>query len=252
MTDEKRQLRAAMRELVAGKIGAMSARARASAARRATDLALRSPPFARAKLVLAFRALADELDADLLALELAKRGVRLAFPLVVDLPSDATQGTSIPHEPMRALRLLAMDAADPLNAECWQRDRYGILAPNPESHFVHRVFPRDLDAVIVPGRAFDLRGARLGRGKGFYDALLARLRPDARSATIGFVFESQIVERVPEASHDRRVAWIATEKRLRRATDPEAPARTAARELTDADERPEAGCSEQSDEHPNL
>jgi 5-formyltetrahydrofolate cyclo-ligase len=252
MTDAKRQLRAAMRELVAGKIGAMSARARASAARRATDLALRSPPLARAKLVLAFRALADELDADLLALELAKRGVRLAFPLVVDLPADATQGTSIPHDPMRALRLLAMDTADPLNAECWRRDRYGILSPNPESHFVHRVFSRDLDAVIVPGRAFDLRGARLGRGKGFYDALLARLRPDARSATIGFVFESQIVERVPEASHDRRVAWIATEKRLRRATDPEAPARTAARELTDADERPEAGCSEQSDEHPNL
>jgi 5-formyltetrahydrofolate cyclo-ligase len=236
MTDEKRQLRAAMRQLMVDKIGVMNARTRASAARRAADLALRSPPFARAKLVLAFRALVDELDADLLALELAKRGVRLAFPLVVDLPADATKGASIPPDPMRALRLLAIDAADPLNAEHWIRDRYGILAPNPESHVVRRVSPRDLDAVIVPGRAFDLRGARLGRGKGFYDALLARLRPDARAATIGFAFESQIVACVPEDSHDRRVAWIATEKQLRRATDPNAPARPAARESTDVDE----------------
>ncbi|MFM1867693.1 MAG: hypothetical protein RL591_1101 [Planctomycetota bacterium] len=236
MNDEKRQLRAAMRELVTDKIGAMSARMRASAARRATDLALRSPPFARAKLVLAFRALTDELDADLLALELAKRGARLAFPLVVDVPADTAQGASLPPDPMRSLRLLAIDAADPLQAECWQRDRYGILAPNPESHLVHRVFPRDLDAVIVPGRAFDARGARLGRGKGFYDALLARLRPDARAATLGFAFESQFVARVPEEPHDRRVAWIATEKRLRRATDPDAPARRAPQESTDADE----------------
>ncbi|MFM1868103.1 MAG: hypothetical protein RL591_1511, partial [Planctomycetota bacterium] len=49
-------------------------------------------------------------------------------------------------------------------------------------------------------------------------------------------FESQFVARVPEEPHDRRVAWIATEKRLRRATDPDAPARRAPRESTDADE----------------
>ncbi len=221
MNDEKRRVRAEIRTGIEETVGAMSAPARRAAARRAADIAFRSPPFARAKLVLAFRALPDELDADLLIRELAHRGMRLAFPLVVDLPAHTEKNPPRAHDPMRALRLLAIDAADPLTAEFWKFDRYGIRAPDPESRAVHRVFPRDLDAVIVPGRAFDARGARLGRGKGFYDALLARLRPDARAATIGFAFEAQLLERVPEDAHDRRVAWIATEKRLRRAVDPE-------------------------------
>lgn len=228
MNDEKRHLRAEIRAHIGERVGAMSAHARRAAARRATNIAFRAPAFARAKLVLAFRALPDELDADLLISELAHRGVRLAFPLVVDRPAHSDKSAAPAHDPMHALRLLAIDAADPLAAEFWKLDRYGIRAPDPESRAVQRVFPRDLDAVIVPGRAFDARGARLGRGKGFYDALLARLRPDARAATIGFAFEAQVLERVPEDPHDRRVAWIATEKRLRRAVDPERVPRTSA------------------------
>ena len=77
--------------------------------------------------------------------------------------------------------------------------------------------PREIDAVIVPGRAFDRRGARLGRGKGFYDALLGRLRPDARRATIGVCLREQLVDCVPEAAHDRKVSFIAAERRLLRA-----------------------------------
>lgn len=246
----KSALRARMREA----IGTIGAAARVSRARRAADLALRSPPFARAQLVLAYRALPDEIDADPLVRELLARGVRIAFPLVVDAggvgagaAKDAREkvgreeiGREEPAHanPLRSLRLLAIEprggpsgepGADDILAvrapdALWRTDRFGIRAPNPDSARVRRVHPRDIDAVIVPGRAFDARGARLGRGKGFYDALLARLRPDARAATIGLAFEAQVVERVPEDAHDARVAWVATDRRLRRAVDPERPA----------------------------
>jgi len=184
----------------------------------------------------------DEVDVDPLVRALCARGVRIAFPIVLpeainaakrSAEIDASDDGRTSPDPLRALRLLAIDARDPLSAdpsdaEIWRTDRYGIRAPNLDSPLVRRVAPHEIDAVIVPGRAFDARGARLGRGKGFYDALLARLRPDARAATIGLAFEAQVVDRVPENERDARVAWIATERRLRRAVDPERPPRVRA------------------------
>jgi len=247
IASEKSALRARMRDTV----GMITRGTRALAARRATDIALRSPPFARVQLVLAYRAMHDEIDVDPLIRALCARGVRVAFPLVlpeaIDAPKlsasvEASDDGRTSPDPLRALRLLAIDARDPLSADpsdadLWRTDRYGIRAPNLESPRVRRVLPREIDAVIVPGRAFDARGARLGRGKGFYDALLARLRPDARAATVGLAFEAQCVDRVPEDRHDARVVWIVTERRLRRAVDPERPprVRVIADEISETD-----------------
>jgi 5-formyltetrahydrofolate cyclo-ligase len=65
------------------------------------------------------------------------------------------------------------------------------------------------DLVIVPGLAFDPTGARLGRGKGFYDRWLGA-NPAAK--TLGVCFRCQIVESVPAESHDARVDAILTEE----------------------------------------
>jgi 5-formyltetrahydrofolate cyclo-ligase len=57
-----------------------------------------------------------------------------------------------------------------------------------------------IDAFFCPGLAFDPRGGRLGRGRGFYDRMLAKARPDALK--IGVCFPWQIVaDTFPEA-HD--------------------------------------------------
>jgi len=70
--------------------------------------------------------------------------------------------------------------------------------------------PAELDLVIVPGVAFDRRGARVGYGGGFYDRLLPSLRPGVRA--IAVAFELQVVEEVPVGGMDRRVDAIVTER----------------------------------------
>lgn len=55
-----------------------------------------------------------------------------------------------------------------------------------------------IDLVVVPGMAFDAHGNRLGRGKGYYDRLL----PKVRAHKIGLCFDFQYVERIPHDIHD--------------------------------------------------
>jgi len=63
-----------------------------------------------------------------------------------------------------------------------------------------------LDLVLVPGVAFDLHGRRLGRGKGFYDRLLA----DMRGVKCGVAFDEQIVGNVPVGPLDIQLDCILT------------------------------------------
>lgn len=196
---ESDDLKQALRGVIRGRIRAIRPFAREQRARRLAATVLRAPPLAGARLVLAYRAMGDEISVDEIVRTLAARGVRVAFPRVGDDGS---------------LRLIEISAPDPLAADHWTTDRYGISAPNPEGAAARRVFAREVDAVIVPGRAFDARGARLGRGKGYYDKLLGRLRPDGRRATIGVCFREQLVDSVAEGPQDRRVAFVAAEGRL--------------------------------------
>jgi len=63
-----------------------------------------------------------------------------------------------------------------------------------------------LDLILVPGVAFDLHGRRLGRGKGFYDQLLAAVR----GKTCGVAFDEQMVNEVPVEPHDVLLNCILT------------------------------------------
>lgn len=64
----------------------------------------------------------------------------------------------------------------------------------------------DLDLVIVPGVAFDKKGNRLGRGKGYYDRFLARL--PQRTASLGLAFDFQILPSLPAQRHDIAVSKV--------------------------------------------
>ena len=72
----------------------------------------------------------------------------------------------------------------------------------------------DIDLVIVPALAYDVRGNRLGRGGGFYDRFLARL--EMRTVLCGLAFWQQIVEELPIHSGDHPVDILVTDEKVLR------------------------------------
>lgn len=81
-------------------------------------------------------------------------------------------------------------------ADCMQKgEQFGIGEPTGKEY----TDLRSIDAIIVPGVAFDKAGHRMGRGRGFYDRLLKNT-PNAYK--IGVCFDFQMVESVPVEPHD--------------------------------------------------
>ena len=74
-------------------------------------------------------------------------------------------------------------------------EQFGIGEPTGEEY----TDLESVDAIIVPGVAFDKEGHRMGRGRGFYDRLL-KSTPNAYK--IGVCFDFQMVESVPVEPHD--------------------------------------------------
>ena len=101
---------------------------------------------------------------------------------------------------------------------------YKILEPRPDLRLLphKRLTPDQMDLVMVPGTAFDARGGRMGQGKGYYDRLLSRARPDA--PLIGVAFECQVVAEVPVGPHDVFMDWVVTEANEYRGQRGERPA----------------------------
>ncbi|HEY3787913.1 MAG TPA: 5-formyltetrahydrofolate cyclo-ligase [Urbifossiella sp.] len=90
---------------------------------------------------------------------------------------------------------------------------YKILEPKEELRQLpaKRIQPEELDLVMVPGTAFDPNGGRMGQGKGYYDRLLGRARPDAPLAALAF--DCQIFDEIPVAGHDVAMDVVLTETR---------------------------------------
>jgi 5-formyltetrahydrofolate cyclo-ligase len=88
---------------------------------------------------------------------------------------------------------------------------YKILEPKPELRTLPNkiVRPEELDLVLVPGTAFDPQGGRMGQGKGYYDRLLSRVRPDC--PLVALAFDCQIFPSIPVASHDVFMDVVQTE-----------------------------------------
>ncbi|HEY5834239.1 5-formyltetrahydrofolate cyclo-ligase [Streptomyces sp.] len=185
----------------------------------------------RAHLLKARRGLtADERQAASVAL-----GQR-----VRDLPELATAGTvaaylSMGTEPgtrqlIGALRnagtrvllpvLLAdndLDWAEYRGPGTLERTPRGLLEPTGERLGPHSI--TEAHVLLLPGLAVDAHGARLGRGGGSYDRVLARLRRmGAPPPFILLLYAHEVVESVPREPHDHLVDAAITPAAMHRFT----------------------------------
>jgi 5-formyltetrahydrofolate cyclo-ligase len=78
---------------------------------------------------------------------------------------------------------------------------FGVMEPDPTK--CPAFDPRDAEIIFIPGLAFTGEGLRLGRGRGFYDRLLAALPADI--LRVGVCFAEQLMAELPSEPHDEEV-----------------------------------------------
>jgi len=144
---------------------------------------LKQKEFRKAKKVMFYIAMKGEVETREM-IEIAKRlGKIIAVPVCV--------------KNRASLRPAILDSHAHL-----KKGPYGVEEP-VISRFIK---PEDLDLVITPGVAFDKKGNRLGRGKGYYDRFLSKLPKDTPS--IGLAYRLQILPKVPTTFHDVSVKKV--------------------------------------------
>ena len=127
----------------------------------------------------------SEVDTALVDASARARGLRVAYPRVVD-----------------GDRRLELREATP---EALVPSRFGLREPVGGEV----VAIAEIAAFVVPGLAFDRAGWRIGWGRGHYDATLAAATPSA--LRIGLAFECQLIDEVPHDPHDARLHYVVTE-----------------------------------------
>ncbi len=188
MSDPLLESKQMLRALARGRVAGLSSEYRAAAAAQVMVTLASRPEWARASSVLLFAPLPDELDVWPLVELALMAGKSLALPAFVP----GTNGYV-------ARRIV--DVARDVVA-----GKFGVREP---AESCAEVPLNQLDLVLVPGIAFDARGGRLGRGKGFYDRLLAGVR----GTKCGVAFDEQLVDAVPVGPHDIRLNCILTPTR---------------------------------------
>lgn len=190
MQNSVQEAKRSLRERVRAALRVLPAEERSTASAQARNLLKAQVRWQSAQSVLFFAPLSDELDVWPLLSEALVAGKRVALPRFVAVAR-------------RYEAALVIEPATDLH-----RGQFGILEP----HGRCARFPSDeMELILVPGVAFDLRGGRLGRGSGYYDQLLGELR----GIRCGVAFDQQVVHELPLASHDIRMDFLVTPTRWR-------------------------------------
>lgn len=94
----------------------------------------------------------------------------------------------------------------PYSPRALKQGAFGIWEP---SH-IQETDPASIEWIVVPGVAFDRKANRLGRGKGFYDRLLAQ----THALKIGICYDLQLLDEIPAEPHDIKMDIIVTENNI--------------------------------------
>lgn len=169
-----------IRRHIIAKIKSYSALEKSKKSAIIKDRLFNEKEFKKAKLVMFYVSLKDEVDTLSMIDEAVKMGKRVCVPVILK----------------EEKRLIAGEIKD--REKDLERQHFGIY--QPIAGHVREVPLENIDLVVVPGIAFDRNNVRLGRGHGYYDRFLCGLPKDTR--TIGIAFDFQVLEYLPKDSHD--------------------------------------------------
>lgn len=145
---------------------------------------LQLPAYKQSKTIALFVPLSDEPDIWLVIRDAWKCGKTIAAPRI--------QGSE--------LSFRTITSGDDLDI-----GRYGIREPNLSTPSLPL---RSIDTCFVPGQAFDKSGNRLGRGYGYYDRFLTKVK----KPIIGICYGFRLVDVVPHERDDRNVDGVVAEE----------------------------------------
>jgi 5-formyltetrahydrofolate cyclo-ligase len=147
------------------------------------------PEFGSARSIALYSSFKNEVLTDEIFLRALQEGKEVFFPRVV---------RGVPH-----LAFFSVSGRDELSP-----GSYDILEPPPEGEVMG---PDAFDCMVVPGIAFDMTGAMLGYGKGYYDRVLRGVA----CPTVALAFDFQLLgDDIPAEEHDVKVDSVVTETRV--------------------------------------
>lgn len=140
-----------------------------------TERVKNNPYVRNASVVMLYYSLSDEVFTHDLINELAGEGKKILLPVVIDSENMELRE----YHDENDLSIGAYDIMEPT----------GRLFTDYDA----------IDVAVIPGMMFDREGNRLGRGKGYYDRFLKKIR---KVHKIGICFDFQVADSVPCEEND--------------------------------------------------
>ncbi|NDE84604.1 MAG: 5-formyltetrahydrofolate cyclo-ligase [Verrucomicrobia bacterium] len=182
--------KAALREEIRQKMAGLDKSARVAASQKIQEAVLGHASWGAVQTIALYLSLPDEPETRGILQAAMAAGKRVVMPKI-DLTEGLTwwmlKGSNLPQ-----------------TSSLWE--------PSPEKSV--RVPVEEIGGFLVPGRAFDPKGARLGRGGGHYDRALARrIR---QSWVVGLFYSAQELAEIPQEPHDIPLPGVVTESGWRK------------------------------------
>lgn len=183
----KNQIRAAMKFFLAG----LSPAERHARSLAACQQLLSTREFKHSQMIMIFLSMATEVETSALAVKAWQEGKSVAAPRV-----------DWDGKRMDPVEIRSLDVGMRTTGPGVREPVAGTIVPLGV-----------IDMVVVPGLAFDRRGYRVGRGRGFYDRFLSQR--DFEGIRCGLCFQEQLQHETIQAEpHDIPMDLIITDREV--------------------------------------